>query len=711
MSNPNFESKVLRVLKAQRKTPVSLRELAKKAGVKKSTHAQFIELIAQMKQQNRIIEKNGKLLFCENLGLISARIVKVNSTFGFATPDVPFEKALAGKDMFIPGRKLAGAMPGDRVLVRILHGTGELLEGDVYKITEEAHIRFSAVLKIQPDRLALALPDQYVKFPMLVHPTHLGGAKDGDKVLCEIVYRGSRHSEHRARVVTTYGHVDSAAACCKVILDAHGIAEEFPPAVLEQVQTIAERREIHPKELAVRMDLRDQCIFTIDGADSKDLDDAVSLIRNENGWELGVHIADVSYYVSHQSPLDKEAFSRGTSVYYASSVIPMLPPELSNGVCSLNPGEDRLTFSARIQLDPTGKMLSHQFVKTVIRSRVKGIYSEINALLDGSADALIQEKYAEMHDALLDMKALADLLRERRKERGSIELASTESKLVLDAHGRCIDVQPRERGLAENIIEEFMLMANQAAATFALEEDLPFIYRVHENPAPDRISKLYDVLDQLGIKAVRPKDGITTLALGKILEKVAGTPADPVINTLVLHSMAKAKYSNRCTGHFGLSIHNYTHFTSPIRRYPDLTIHRILSGHITGMKKMNLEKRFNPFVSQAAMQSSEREIAAMTAERNCEACYKAEYMQQHLGETLEGIITSITAFGLYVRLPNMVEGLVSLAHFPDGDWSANGNLAFIERQTGKELVLGQPVRVQAAGAEISSGHIDFQLMP
>lgn len=505
-------------------------------------------------------------------------------------------------------------------------------------------------------------------------------------------------------------YLTPSPACCRAVLAANGISPEFPPEALEQAQAIAAGQGIHPKELGNRLDLRAQPIFTIDGADSKDLDDAISLRRRDDGgWELGVHIADVSYYVTHGTPLDREAMERGTSVYYADAVIPMLPPELSNGICSLNPGEDRLAFSALMRLDAEGKIAEYSFVKTVISSRVKGIYSEVNAILAGTADEALQKKYDGLTGIISEMKALAELLTKRRYTRGGVNLESTESKIVLDEAGVAVDVVPRERGESEMMIEEFMLTANEAAATFALEKALPFVYRVHENPAPDKTGALYDVLEQLGVKAQRPKAGVTSVQLAAILEKVRDTPVERVVNTLVLRSMTKAKYSERCTGHFGLALHNYTHFTSPIRRYPDLTIHRILSGYVTGMKKENIDRRFQKFVSESAIQSSEREVAAMTAERSCEDCYKAEFMRAHIGEEFEGVITSVTAFGLYVQLPSTVEGLLHISAFPEGQWQPDGNLSFTERHTGAKMRLGDKLRIRVAAADVSAGTVDFAL--
>ena len=357
---------------------------------------------------------------------------------------------------------------------------------------------------------------------------------------------------------------------------------------------------IHEKEKAQRLDLRDRIIFTIDSADTKDIDDAISLTRTENGYELGVHIADVSYYVTDGTPIDQDAYSRGTSVYYASSVIPMLPKELSNGICSLNEGEDRLAFSAIMQLDHEGHMTSYRFEKTLIRSVVKGVYVEINSIFDGTASAEILRKYERVIPTLQDMKELFGKLIRNRDERGGLDLESTESKIILDQNGLAIDIQPRHSGLSENMIEEFMLLANTAAASFGLEHELPFLFRVHDNPPSEKIEVFEQSMAEIGFDISELKKGVTPLALYHILHKARGTKYELIVNNSILRSMAKAQYSANNIGHFGLVIDKYSHFTSPIRRYPDLLIHRIMSAYLTGMKRENIEKRYRTFVSEAA---------------------------------------------------------------------------------------------------------------
>ena len=698
-----LENRIIAALRGKKKPPLTLRQLAKQAGVKKNQKAAFSQALDSLLNQNKIIRYKDTYLLAETAALIPAEIVKVNATFGFAKP------AEGDRDVFIPGRLLLGAMPGDAVLIRQKLSSGELPEGEVVQVTREAGQKFSGVARISEQECVI-VPDSYVKFPIRLHRRKLAGAKDGDKILAVLDSRGARHAEHIARVLECFGDADSARACCRAVLAAGDIDPQFPPEALEQARAVAAGSGIHPKELAARLDLREERIFTIDGADSKDLDDAVSLKKTASGWELGVHIADVSHYVTHQSPLDTAAFSRGTSVYYADSVVPMLPTELSNDVCSLNPGEDRLAFSALLGLDGEGVLQSWRFVKSVIRSRVKGIYTEVNAILDGTADAALLQKYDGLLDGIAEMARLAEVLTKNRYARGGMDLDTVESKIVVGPDGQAKEILARERGASERIIEEFMLCANEAAASLALEEAIPFVYRVHELPAPDKLAKLYEILDRLGIKAKRPKGGIQAAHLAQILNQAKGTEVERVIGTMLLRSMAKAKYSDRNIGHFGLSLKNYAHFTSPIRRYPDLTIHRILSAYVTGMRKDNIKKRYGSFAADAAARSTDREIAAMTAERSCEDCYKAEYMRQFVGECYDGIITGTTAFGIYVQLENTVEGLCALNSFPAGDWEFDGSIAYADRLSGKRMRLGDAVRVRVLAAHVSAGQVDFALV-
>lgn len=697
----NIESKVIGILKKQKKIAISLKELAKRAGIGKNGKPELLELLERLESENKLLEANGKYTLVENLGLVTAEIVKVNATFGFAKP------VEADRDIFIPGRMLLGSMPGDIVLVKSRNGRGELPEGEVFKILRESERKFSGVLEADGNNYFI-IPDKYVKFPIKLAKSDCAGMKTGDKLLAQIKRRGKRHGEHIAEVLSDFGDSGKASACCESILAAHDIYPEFPLDVQEQATAIGAGTGIHPKELLARTDLRGETIFTIDGADTKDIDDAISLKKTDRGgWQLGVHIADVSYYVTYKTPVDSEAFVRGTSVYYADSVVPMLPKELSNGICSLNPGEDRLAFSVIIELGEDAKIEGYEFKKTVIRSRVKGVYSEVNAILAGNATPAVLTKYSEVSDMLFEMNNLSGKLTQNRHNRGSVDLESVESKIIIGEDGSAVDVVPRERGVSEMIIEEFMLVANECAARLAIKERLPFVYRIHERPAPDKLAQLFEMLDRLGVSYKKSDGKISPDKMEAILELVRGSELAPIVNNMILRTMAKAKYSESNTGHFGLALDDYAHFTSPIRRYPDLTIHRILSAFVTGMRKDNISKRFGTFAPQSAARSTEREIAAMTAERDCEDAYKAEYMSKRIGMEFDGVVSAVTQFGLYVTLPNTVGGLVRVQSLPHGDWQYDGSIAFYDTLGSRKIRVGDKLRIKVAAADVSAGHVDF----
>ncbi|HHX57738.1 MAG TPA: VacB/RNase II family 3'-5' exoribonuclease [Clostridiales bacterium] len=503
----------------------------------------------------------------------------------------------------------------------------------------------------------------------------------------------------------TFGCAENAVSCANSILTINGIETEFPFKALKEAKKLSDAG-IQDFEYNNREDLRNECVFTIDSAEAKDLDDAISITKHSDHYELGVHIADVSYYVKGNSALDKEALNRGTSVYYANKVVPMLPKELSNGICSLHPNEDRLTFSAFIKIDFEGKLTNYTFKKTVINSKVKGVYAEINTILSGDATPEILEKYAAVKDNLLLMNELADLLIACKKRRGAPQIETVESKLLIDENDICVGIVPRTRGKSEMIIEEFMLLANEAAANFARIKELPFVYRIHDEPTLEKMAKLKDTLQKINVSYPQV-DKFKPAHLAQILDNARESTMFPVINTIVLRSMAKAKYAPDPIGHFGLALADYAHFTSPIRRYPDFSIHRILSDAIMGYDTKWLEKRYSAFAANSSEKSSHAEVTAMNVERDCEDCYKAEFMQKHIGEDFEGMISSVVEYGVYVMLDNTVEGLVHINSFPSGNYSYDGFMSITEGLSNKKYTLGDKVWIKCAKATVSSGDIDF----
>lgn len=700
----DIKKRIEDVFRKVKKSPVTKKELAAKAKIKKSEIKQFSAVLEELCAGGVLVQQKHKYYSAQYNGFIPADVVKVNSTFGFVRPDGYDD------DLFVPGHALMGAMPGDRVLIKKKRGKGELDEAAVVCILNQSDGVFSATL-VKNNRECAIIPDTLARFPIKVKKSSVINAEDGDKVLAKLIVRGERHFDHVAKVVRVFGTAEKADNCCEAIVAASGASTVFPEEVQQQARLLASK-PIDVREIAKREDLRFERIFTIDSADSKDLDDAVSLTKYDDGWELGVHIADVSHYVRPATPLDNEAFLRGTSIYYADCVIPMLPKELSNGICSLNPNEDRLAFSAIMWIDKNGELGDFKFKKSVIRSRVKGVYSEINSILEDRADSSVKDKYAGLEDMIFDMYELSELLSKKRAERGGVELESSESKVILDENRMAVDIKPRARGKSEEIIENFMLMANQAAATLAMKEQIPFIYRVHDLPTPEKLNNLSELLTALNLDDVKPSSPVKSSMFAAILNRVKGTKQAIIINNQLLRSMAKAIYSEKNIGHFGLVLENYSHFTSPIRRYPDLCIHRILTSLLltkSEKEKSKLTKRYSDFVVKAAKNSSETEQRAMNIERDCDDCYKAEYMKSHVGEEFEGIISSVTARGIYVQLENTVEGMVNINSLEPG-FEYDGKVTLKNIISSKSYMVGDSVKIRVESANVAAGLVDFSII-
>ena len=633
------------------------------------------------------------------------KVVKLGKNFAF----VMLEDGTS--DIFIPGRFTKGAMPGDDVLVeKFEHPRVEGSdEGAILAILTEKNDLVGTVRRVE-GRLRF-VPDDCPAITMPLARDCEGGAKDGDKVAVEILNRGNRQEDHRVGVAMRFGSSDEAKRCAKALLYAKDIRTRFPDKVRDEAKKF-EGAEVSEKDCEGRMDLRTLPIFTIDSAETKDIDDAISLTRtSDGGFELGVHIADVSNYVKPGTELDNEAFSRATSVYYADQVVPMLPKALSNGICSLNENELRLAFSCLMRLDKEGGLTDYRFVKSIIRSRVKGVYSEINALLAGTADAEIKAKYADVIDQLPAMKELYGHRARLRKERGCMDIESGEVKLILDENGRCIDVKKRTSGESESMIEEFMLLANQCAAHFARVKQIPFVYRVHEEPNAEKLERLHALLQACGINDHFAKDVPTPKELSAILEGVRGTPYEQIINTGMLRCMSKALYEEKPKGHYGLVLKDYAHFTSPIRRYPDLAIHRIMTDMLKGTEKETMILRYTDFAERASKQSSEREVIAMQIERKAEDCYKAEYARRHLGECYEGTISGVTQRGLFIELDNGVEGFVPASSLTPSGTSLTEGVRLTDPASGKTWSLGDKMMITIVRADVNLGKIDFEVAP
>lgn len=691
-----MEETILATMRSEEIHDWSARQLLKKTGV--LDKLAFYDALRSLKDRRMILldrEHNAKLIPVGED--VEATLVSLSKNFGFARPDG------GGDDIFIHGSALQGALVGDKIIVGDIRKDDRGPSGRVRRIVEHKPAQTTGTVSITDEGIEF-IPDNAIRYNLRMRERDLNGAKNGDKVMASLEqdYRGDWAY---ASVKKVFGSGRTARVCADAIVEQYGIPHVFPQEVLDEAERVG-NEPVSDEEYAKRLDLRGEPIFTIDSKDAKDLDDAISVKRTDFGYTLGVHIADVSHYVKEGSAIDEEAINRGTSVYFADRVIPMLPEVLSNGVCSLNAGTDKLAFSALIELDKEGHITKYDFKKTIINSKVRGVYSEVNEILDGTASEEILNKYAPVMESLMSAKELADILKANSAARGTMELDSGESKFILDENGICIDIMPRVSGEAEQLIEQMMVTANIAAAKFSLDHKLPFLYRVHGTPDPKRVEELVTLLQLVGVpckEIVKPNP--ETQDFAAILDRVRGLPCETLVSQRLLRTMEKARYSTEETGHFGLALSDYSHYTSPIRRYPDTSIHRVLSAFVEGMPAEEVRRRYAQFCETSATESSRNEIRALIAERDAEDCYMAEYMSQHIGEHFEGTVSGVTMRGVFVRLENSVEGFVSLDAFEGEDFVYDGLIT--QRSPKRELTIGTPLPIIVASAYVATGKVDF----
>lgn len=691
-----MEETILATMRSEEIHDWSARQLLKKTGV--LDKLAFYDALRSLKDRRMILldrEHNAKLIPVGED--VEATLVSLSKNFGFARPDS------GGDDIFIHGSALQGALVGDKIIVGDISKDDRGPSGRVRRIVEHKPAQTTGTVSITDEGIEF-IPDNAIRYNLRMRERDLNGAKNGDKVMASLEqdYRGDWAY---ASVKKVFGSGRTARVCADAIVEQYGIPHVFPQEVLDEAERVG-NEPISDEEYAKRLDLRGEPIFTIDSKDAKDLDDAISVKRTDFGYTLGVHIADVSHYVKEGSAIDEEAINRGTSVYFADRVIPMLPEVLSNGACSLNAGTDKLAFSALIELDKEGHITKYDFKKTIINSKVRGVYSEVNEILDGTASEEILNKYAPVMESLMSAKELADILKANSAARGTMELDSGESKFILDENGICIDIMPRVSGEAEQLIEQMMVTANIAAAKFSLDHKLPFLYRVHGTPDPKRVEELVTLLQLVGVpckEIVKPNP--ETQDFAAILDRVRGLPCETLVSQRLLRTMEKARYSTEETGHFGLALSDYSHYTSPIRRYPDTSIHRVLSAFVEGMPAEEVRRRYAQFCETSATESSRNEIRALIAERDAEDCYMAEYMSQHIGEHFEGTVSGVTMRGVFVRLENSVEGFVSLDAFEGEDFVYDGLIT--QRSPKRELTIGTPLPIIVASAYVATGKVDF----
>ncbi len=615
------------------------------------------------------------------------------------------------EDIFIPESDTGTAMHQDkvRIIIRDDKKEGKRQEGVVVKVLERGMPEIVGTYQLNRDFGFVISDNPKFSKDIFIPRKEAAGIKNGDKVIAVITDYGSGNKNPEGKIKENLGNIRTPGTDILAIVKSFGIPSEFPEKVIKQAQRVPDH--VLNADRDGRLDLRHLQTVTIDGEDAKDLDDAISLTKEGDIYHLGVHIADVSNYVQYNSALDREALKRGTSVYLADRVVPMLPERLSNGICSLNQGEDRLALSCLMDINEKGKVVSHQIAETVINVNERMCYTDVKNILEDT-DEEAKKRYDALIPMFFMMKELSGILRNSRHHRGSIDFDFPESKIILNAAGKAIDVKPYEANVATKIIEDFMLMANETVAQEYCTEEIPFVYRTHDNPDPEKVESLLTLLHNQGVKIQKAKEEITPKEIQQIIESIEGLPNEAMISRLVLRSMKQAKYTTECSGHFGLAAKYYCHFTSPIRRYPDLQIHRIIKDNLRGrLMREGRTEHYAEILDEVARQSSVCERRADEAERESDKLKKAEYMSYHLGEEFEGIISGVTGWGLYVELPNTVEGLVHVNTLRD-DYYVFDQESYELRgeMTKKVYKLGDKVRVRVAEADKMLKTVDFELV-
>lgn len=629
---------------------------------------------------------------------VEGKIQGTTKGYAFLIPD-----DITLEDIFIAERDLGGAMHGDRVVVSVKDTGGRRQEGRVIQVLERGSERIVGILKIVK-KIACVVPDD-VKFgkDISIPLSKLNGAKDGEKVVAKITryYASKRNPD--GEIVEVLGEPNKIDTEVTAILRSYGLFENFPNKVMESAKFLPE--SINKADYPNRLDYTKNICFTIDGEDTRDIDDAVSIDINQNGNRvLGVHIADVGEYVKRDNVFDKEAFKRGTSVYFPNLVLPMLPRELSNGICSLNERVDRLALSCFMEFDNNANLVNYKICESIINSKKRFTYTEVQRVFDGAKD-----QSPELIEKLLLMRGLAKQLEEKRVKRGAIEFNIPEVQVYLNELGDVLNLEKREHNESHKLIESFMIVANETIATHFLSKNIPFVYRIHEKPDAEKISRLIGILDSFGVKHKIDPEDAEPKDIQELLNSIKDDNTEYVINKIALRCMKKAKYSPECIGHYGLASPKYCHFTSPIRRYPDLTIHRIIKEYLHNEIDDREKLRLKEFVNYSSIQSSETERNAESVERDVDDLYRTFYMTHHLGEEFDGVISSVTNFGVFVELDNTVEGMIKIDSLPQDQYEFFED-RFCLKGYNNKFTIGDKVRVRSVRADILSREIDFELV-
>jgi ribonuclease R len=701
------EEQLLQFFEEQAK-PLSVEEIEEMLEVNSAAEFKaLLKLLNKLEEKGDIVRtRTNRYGLPERMNLIKGRIQGHGRGFAFLIPDQPEDP-----DVYIAEKDLNGAMNRDHVLVRINHSrSGPGLEGEVVRILSRGLTEVVGTYQDQGTYGFVIPDDKHIAHDFFIPKEKSKGAAEGHKVVVKITKYPEERRSPEGEIIEILGHKNDPGVDILSIVRKYQLPESFPEEVLQEAERIPD--QIDPEELKRRRDLRGETIVTIDGEDAKDLDDAVSLKRTPEGnYVLGVHIADVSYYVKEGSALDQEAFKRGTSVYLVDRVIPMLPHRLSNGICSLNPQVDRLTLSCLMEINPDGDVIRHEFFPSVIRSTERMTYTQVRQIVEREDESVV-ERYQTLVPFFDLMKELALILRAKRMRRGAIDFDFKEAKVKVDEQGKPFDVILMERSIAENIIEEFMLAANETVAEHFYWMNVPFIYRIHEDPKPEKLQAFLEFITNFGYVIRGTANRIHPRSLQHLLEQIKDTPEENVISTVMLRSMQQARYAPECVSHFGLATQYYTHFTSPIRRYPDLVVHRLVRTYLFEKKMdQSVLNRWADKLPLIAEQSSQRERLAVDAERETDDLKKAEFMRDKIGEEFEGVISGVTSFGMFVKLPNTVEGLVHVSYLTDDYYHFHDKqYALIGERSGRIFRIGDHVKVRVIGVNLDERTVDFELI-
>ncbi len=698
---------ILDLMDAEFYVPMKEKELAVMLQVSKEDRGELNRILNELLAEGKLsLTKKGKFIKAKHSDKeLTGTFISHPKGFGFV------EIEGRDEDLYIPENFVNGAFHKDTVKVALLSTqstgqNGRRQEAQVIEILARGVKQIVGIYDKANKNFGFVIPDNTkINEDVFVPVERSKGAVSGHKVVCEITDYGKNNRKPEGKITEILGHVNDPGVDIMSIVKGYELPIEFSEKIMHQVERVAS--EVSEADMAGRRDLRDVQMVTIDGEDAKDLDDAVSLTKNGAQYQLGVHIADVTNYVQENSALDWEARERGTSVYLVDRVIPMLPHKLSNGSCSLNAGENRLALSCLMTIDEKGEVVSHEIVESVIKVDRRMSYTSVKKILEDH-DEEERREYEALVPMFELMRELAGILREKRKKRGSIDFDFPESKIVLDAQGHPIEIKPYERNVATKIIEDFMLIANETVAEHFHWMELPFVYRTHDNPDPEKIDKLGTFIRNFGYSIKSRQEDIHPKELQKLLAKIEDTPEEALISRLTLRSMKQAKYTIDCTGHFGLACQYYCHFTSPIRRYPDLQIHRIIKEQLRGRLNEKRIDHYNEILPEVAKHSSEMERRADEAERETDKLKKVEFMERHIGEIYEGVISSITAWGVYVELPNTIEGMIHVSMLP-GDYFYYDEETYemVGQATDIRYKLGQTLKIRVNATDKITRTIDF----